>query len=339
MVGDLAQHHLAGAAVDGEEVAVVHHDIAHLHDALLLVDAQIPGAGDARPSHAAGDHRGMAGHAAAGRQHAGGGMHAVDILGAGLGADQDHLLALGGAVLGLIGAEDGAAGRRPWRGRQAAGDDLARGLGIEGRMQELVEGGGLDARDGLALVDQPLVHHIDGDLERRLGRALAGAGLQHIELAALHRELDVLHVAVMGLELAAHLLELGEERGHRLFHGRQLGAVGLLAGQGQGLRRADAGDHILALGVDQELAVELVAAGGGIAGEGDARGAIVAHIAEDHGLDIDRRAPFLGDGVELAIGDGARRAPAAEDSADGAPELLQGILGEGLCPAPPAPWP
>ena len=124
---------------------------------LMLVDAQIAGAGNARPAHAAGHHRGMAGHAAAGGQHAGGGMHAVDILGAGLGADQDHLLALGGAVLRLIGGEDGTPGRSTRRSRQAAGDHLARGLGIEGRMQELVEGSGIDARDGLALVDQPLV--------------------------------------------------------------------------------------------------------------------------------------------------------------------------------------
>jgi hypothetical protein len=36
------------------------------------------------------------------------------------------------------------------------------------------------------------------------------------------------------------------------------------------LRGADAGDHVFALGVDQELAVELVLAGGRVAGEGDA---------------------------------------------------------------------
>jgi len=41
------------------------------------------------------------------------------------------------------------------------------------------------------------------------------------------------------------------------------------------LRRADAGDDILALCVDQELAVELVIAGRRVAGEGDAGGAIV----------------------------------------------------------------
>ena len=76
------------------------------------------------------------------------------------------------------------------------------GLGIERRMQQLVERGRLDARHRLLLVDQALAHHVDGDLERRLGGALAVARLQHVELAALHGELDVLHVAVVLLELS-----------------------------------------------------------------------------------------------------------------------------------------
>ena len=91
----------------------------------------------------------------------------------------------------------------PGRRRQALGDHLALGLGIERGMQELVERGRHDARHRLLLVDQPLAHHVDGDLERGLGRALAVARLQHVELAALHGELDVLHVAVVRLELAA----------------------------------------------------------------------------------------------------------------------------------------
>ena len=55
---------------------------------------------------------------------------------------------------------------------------------------------------------RPFVRHVDGDLERRLRGALAGAGLQHVELALLHRELDVLHVAVMLFERVAHLEQL-----------------------------------------------------------------------------------------------------------------------------------
>ena len=52
---------------------------------------------------------------------------------------------------------------------------------------------------------------------------------------------------------------------------------------GDGLGGAHAGDHVLALGVDQELAEELLLAGGGVAGEGNAGAGVIAHVAEDHG--------------------------------------------------------
>src|ERR687889_516898 len=42
--------------------------------------------------------------------------------------------------------------------------------------------------------------HVDGDLERGFGGALPVARLQHVELVLLHRELDVLHVAVVPLQ-------------------------------------------------------------------------------------------------------------------------------------------
>ena len=96
------------------------------------------------------------------------------------------------------------------------------------------------------------------------------------------------------------------------------------------LGRADARHHILALGIDQILAIELVGAGRRVAGEGDAGCAAVAHVAEHHRLHADGGAPVFGDIVQLAIGDGALRVPAAEDRADGAPELLHRILRERL---------
>ena len=227
------------------------------------------------------------------------------------------------------------------RGRQAAGDapcaapwdrgsDAAAGRARRARC----------ARTASALVDQPLLHHVDGDLERRLGGALAGAGLQHAELAALHRELDVLHVAVMGLERAgAPSSSSAKTAGITSSIAGSWRAVGLLAGDGQMLRRADAGDHVLALGVDEELAVELVGAGRGVAGEGDAGGAIVAHIAEDHGLDVDRGAPVRGDVVEPAIGDGARRSSSCRRPRRWRPRAAPADPAGRACPAPPAPWP
>src|SRR3546814_475633 len=81
---------------------------------------------------------------------------------------------------------------------------------------------------------------------------------------------------------------------------------------------------------DLELAVEHVLAGRGVTGEGDAGGTVAAHIAEHHGLDVDRGAPAFGDAVELAVDDGALVHPGAEHRADGAPELVARVLGKGL---------
>ena len=75
----------------------------------------------------------------------------------------------------------------------------------------------------------------------------------------LDRELDVLHVAVVALRGGPTTSRSSAKTlGHRLFHRQRLFAHLLARGLGERLRRADAGDHVLALGVDQELAVEPV---------------------------------------------------------------------------------
>ena len=65
---------------------------------------------------------------------------------------------------------------------------LRSALGIERRVQQLVE----RRRDRRAAPPprssiSPSLRHVDGDAQRRLGGALAGARLQHVELAALRR--------------------------------------------------------------------------------------------------------------------------------------------------------
>jgi hypothetical protein len=67
--------------------------------------------------------------------------------------------------------------------------------------------------------------------------------------AVLDRELDVLHVLVVLLELSLDLEELLVDRRVPLGHLVDV------------LRRADARHHVLALGVHEELAVEDVLAG------------------------------------------------------------------------------
>ena len=123
-------------------------------------------------------------------------------------------------------------------------------------MKQLIESHRIDAQNGCLLVDQPLAHHIHRHLERRPGSTLAGAGLEHPQLALLHREFDVLHVAIMAFEQVESLRQFGESLRHGLFHARRF-RPGILARlPGQILRRADAGDDVLPLRVHKPLAVE-----------------------------------------------------------------------------------
>src|SRR3546814_18938427 len=95
--------------------------------------------------------------------------------------------------------------------------------------RSLVERVGIEAPDRLGFGDEPLGHHVDRDLQRRRRGALTGAGLQHVELAALHRELVVLHVLLVFLEHMAHVVRLLVDLGHYLFNGRPLSVFHLLS--------------------------------------------------------------------------------------------------------------
>ena len=189
----------------------------------------------------------------------------------------------------------------------------------EARQQQLREIAGRNAQHGRLLVDQLLLDHVAGDLHRRRAGPLAVAGLQHEQLALFDRELDVLHVAVVLLE---HVLDLQQLLVDRLV------PLGHLVHR---QRRADAGHDVFALGVDEELAVELVLAGGRVARERDAGARVVAHVAEDHRLHVHRRAQQAGDVLDLRDTSPPRRLhPALEHRFDRQLELLERVLRERL---------
>ena len=162
---------------------------------------------------------------------------------------------------GLVGVEHELARGGAGGGRQTLADDELRRLRIEHRMEKLIELGGIDAEHRLLLGHQTFRRHVDGDLQGCLHAPLAGAALQHPELAFLDRELDVLDVAEMRFELGAGGFQIGEYVWHQPLERGPLVAGCLPRSLGQGLRRTEPGDHVLALRIDQELAVELVGAG------------------------------------------------------------------------------
>ena len=134
----------------------------------------------------------------------------------------------------------------------------------------------------------------------------------------------------MAFELVGVSLELGEDRRHRRFERNLLEAGGVACGLGDRLRRANAGDDVFALRIDEIFAVELAHAGRRIAREGDAGRRLRAHIAKHHRLNIDRGAPAFGNVVQAAIDDGAIIHPGGKHRLDRAPQLLARILRKAL---------
>eukprot|EP00438_Fugacium_kawagutii_P025783 Skav230064 [mRNA] locus=scaffold1221:128832:131215:- [translate_table: standard] len=214
------------------------------------------------------------------------------------------------------------------RGREALGNDLLLGLGIESRMQELVDQVWLQTQKGLRLGDQAFVGHVDRNLQSSRSCTLSIAGLQHVEFALLDGELNILHVLVVSFELFSHGEQLLEDAWHDLFQGRQVGAMGLASPDGELLWSADACHHIFSLSIYQKFTIELIFTSGRIASEGNSGSTVIAHVTEDHGLHVDSRAPPLRDIVQLPVGLCTLIHPGVEDCTNGSPKLLLGILWE-----------
>ena len=272
----------------------------------------------------------MGGHAAALGEDTHGGVHTVDIFRGGLLTDEDALLAGEGVLDGVLGGEDDLADGAARGSRETLGQDLGLLLGsrVEDRVEDLVQLGRSHAHDGGLLVDQAFIDHVDGHLQGGEAGALADTALQHPQLAFLDGELDVLHVLEVLLEVETDVVQLLVHFRHGGLEGGEVLVLLALGGLVQGVRGADTRDHVLALGVDQPFAVELVVTVGRVAGEGHAGGGGVAHVAEHHGLDVHSRAPVVRNVLDLAVPDGALAVPGLEDAADGTPQLGLRIVRE-----------
>ena len=248
----------------------------------------------------------------------------MHVVGVGLRSYQNYRFTNFALLSSRIGVKDGHASGRAWGGVEPHGQQLARVLGLLDRlwvktgMQELIHLLRRHPHQGFFFGDQALVDHVHGDLDRSRRSPLARAGLEHPQLALLDGEFHILHVVIMVLQQIAKLQKQLVVFGEFLLH------FGDLTGG------ANAGHHVLSLGVHQILAVELVLASGGVAGEGHAGAAALAHVAKDHGHHVDGGAPVVGQALSVAIGRGRCAEPGVKHSGNGLAHLLVGIVGEVL---------
>ncbi len=314
---DGASEDLAGGAVDRDQVTFGDDgSVGGGEAASREVDVELVGAAYARTSHPAGHDGGVRGLAAATRQDALGGHHAREVVGGGRAAYEDDVIAPGGPLDRGRRVEDGLADGRARRGVHAGADLVALGGVVEAGEHQLRQLRAGDPVDGFVEVDDALLGEGVGDAERRLGRTFADAGLQHPELAVLDGELDVAQVGVV-------VLEAGHDRGQLVV----CGLVDLLQiGQRDGV--ADAGDDVLALRVDEVVAIDALRAGGRVAGERDAGARVVSPVAVDHRADVDGGAEVVWDLLLPTVERGAVGVPRGEDGQHGHVELFTGVLRE-----------
>ncbi len=231
-------------AVDGQLLALPDLVTADRADAVLLVDLQRVAAGDAGLAHPARNHGCVRSHPSVGGENALRSGEPVDVVGSGVEADEDDGF-VRTPFCGDIGVEDDRADGGAWRRRQADPGNVDRRGRIHHWMQHVIERGGLDSPDRLVARDQLFARHVDGRLQRGGGSPLRRPSLQDVEPSLLDRELDILHVTVMPLE---HLHRRAKLR---------IGVREKLLELVELLRCTNAGHHILALRVDEELAEQL----------------------------------------------------------------------------------
>ena len=318
----LAGEDLARGAVDGERLALAD-DQSRLGDeqAALRVDVERLGTAHAGLAHAACHDGRMRGLPAAAGEDARRRDHALEVIGVRLTPDEDHVLS-GRRPLDSRGrVEHDPADSGPGRCVHAAGDEVVRLVGAEAREHQLRELRAVHAHEGLVHRDDALIDQLDRDAERRPGRALAHAGLQHPQLAPLDRELDVAQVAVVQLEPMHDVHEL-----------RVRGRVDCLEVL-QRHRVADAGDDVLALGIGQVVAVDATRTRARVARERHAGAGAGAGVAERHRLHVDRRAEVVRDALLPAVEPRAVGVPRREHGHDREVELLVRVLRERLARA------
>ena len=315
--GDLSEEYFTACAINRHEIPVAqHHFTIDAYFAGGLIDRERLDTAHARAAEAAGDDGRVGGLAAACREHAFGGDHAREIIGVGFAAHEDRPRALFSAREHVRGGKGDVTGSGPRGGIHAACEEYALGLRIEGgehEARELVAG---HAHERLVFGDRSLVEEGGGNAERGSGGALTHAGLKHPEPARFDRELDIAQVAIVPLELFHDAHELAIVLGKQALH------------IGKAQRVPNARNDVLALSVEEEVAIHAACARRGVARESNTGCALIIEVPENHRTHVDGGAEVVGDALGVAVHDRARRIPRVEHRVDTHGELRERVLRE-----------
>ena len=153
-------------------------------------------------------------------------------------------------------------------------------------------------------VNQSFIHHVNSNFNGSVSSPLSGSCLKNEELAVFYRELNVLHVGVSLFEVAGDCAELLVDFRH------------FLRKFSDWHWRSDSCNNVLALCVNQELAVKLILTCRRVTGEADTSSAVIAEIPECHCYDVDGSSERVVNFIDFTVRDCSGNIPALEDRLD-----------------------
>ncbi len=159
----------------------------------------------------------------------------------------------------------------------------------------------MDTLHGFFRRNHTFIDHINRDAKCRTPGPLAGARLQHPQLALFDGELNILHIAVMGFKTFSDLLKLNICLWNVIDHRLNLGGC------------VGTSDHIFALGVYQEFAEDSRLAVVRITGKSHPCRRLVTGVPKHHRLHRDRCADAVIDAIESPVIDRPPVHPRVED--------------------------
>ena len=333
--------HLSGRTVERDIIALFVGHALNLNGLCFVVHLDSACAGNAALTHTASHNSCVAGHTAACGKDTLGCRHTCEVFRAGLDTNHDDFVSVLVPLLCVVSVEDNLSARSARRSRQTLGDDfrfLQRIL-VEDRVEQLVQFLRFAAHDSLFLADDAFAYEVHSNLHHGSTGTLAVTGLEEPEFAFLYGELHILHVAVVVLELLLDGVEFGIKSWHSLFHRRILAGALFLADtlkccptaaafQRNLLRSTDTGNYVLTLCVYEVLTVEEVLARRGVTAEAYTGSGGLAHVTEDHSHNGNSGSPLVRNSFHLTVQNRTLVHPAAEYSADSAPELLDRVVRE-----------
>ena len=272
------QNNNTGSTVKRDNVAFLDYDVGAGNRSLfcLGVNLECVNAANTGSTHATSDNSCMRSLAAMGGKNAFSSNHASKIVGSGFPTNQNGLATFLSSLYGIVGGEYSFTNSSTRRSVEALGNYIVVSLGIELRMQQLIELLRVYALYSFFLGDKAFLLHLDCDVQSCSSSTLTNTGLKHPKLTLFNGELDVAHITEMVFEDGEYLFELTTS----LFKARSF--LELCNGAGV----TNTGNNVFALCVNKVVAVEFLFAICGVTRKSNARSRSVALVAENHGLNV-----------------------------------------------------